>query len=263
MRLKETTLVVQRGKASHPARGRRTVLGMSATDLVLTLPRVIPALESLTFHTYVVSDGLEERLAGSRDRSLRRIFRQADEIRRITGTDLPYWESVLAASWPTSFDLLIRETLKHDSKREISKRREVPVGDLTSSYLLSTIHDLKRTEVLALCSKCRLRDGSVGHIPMMDFRCSPSSRNLKRTRLAVKAIRNGKGVIVESGRSYHFYGFSILDGDGWLRFLARGLLLAPFTDARYIAHRMLDGTCALRISSARGKPCVPFVAGIL
>ena len=153
--------------------------------------------------------------------------------------------------------------MKHDAKREINTRREVLVEELTVDYLGLMLSDLAEGEVLALCSKVKLRDGSSGHIPMMDFRCKPGAPNLEGTVVALREAHDGDGAILNSGRSYHFYGFSVLDGEAWLRFLARSLLLAPFTDARYIAHRLLDGLCALRISASKEKPIVPFVEALL
>ena len=248
---------------AEPRAQKSIAIGTLAPDLVLSIHERVPSVRSLTFHTYPVTEGLEDRLAQSADTSLRKIFRRAARLRRVTGTDLPYWESILAAASPSRMSVLIRESLKHDPNREIRTRREVSVEQLNMNYLSAMMSHIDDREVLALCSKVRLRDGSSGHIPMMDFRCRPSAENLERTVLALREVYKGAGVILNSGRSYHFYGFSVLSGDNWLRFMASNLLLTPFTDARYIAHRLLDGLCALRISSAKDKPIVPYVEAVL
>ncbi len=100
-------------------------------------------------------------------------------------------------------------------------------------------------------------DTRVKHIPMMDFRCEPSSRNLKLVVEAMRRVGQQDGVVLESGRSYHYYGFNLLDEAGWLDFMYRNLLLTPFVDARYIGHRLLAGIARLRITASRGKPTVP------
>lgn len=247
----------------EPGAQENLAIGTLAPDLVLRIHELVPSVRSLTFHTYPVTEGLEDRLAQSADTSLRKVFQRAARLRRVTGTDLPYWESMLAAASPRRMTLLIRESLKHDPNREIKTRREVSVEQLDTNYLSAMMSHIDDREVLALCSKVMLRDGSLGHIPMMDFRCRPSPDNLERTVLAITEVYKGLGVILNSGRSYHFYGFSVLSADDWLRFMASNLLLSPFTDARYIAHRLLDGLCALRITSTKDKPIVPYVEAVL
>jgi hypothetical protein len=186
------------------------------------------------------------------------------QLRTLTNNDLPYWESILAASWSTKkLDLLIGEALRHDSKREPVDRFELGVNDLTAGRLEQTISSVPSGWVLALCSTCKMADGALRHIPMMDFRCAPGPLNLERTKVALKELGQSRGAILESGRSYHFYGFDLQTRDEWIEFAARCLLLAPFTDARYIAHRIIEGMFVLRISSSERKPSVPFVAAIL
>jgi hypothetical protein len=161
------------------------------------------------------------------------------------------------------FDSFVQEAIRHDSVREFSNRFEIPVDRLSNEQLQQRIDKLSDNCVLALCSKCKLRDGTEGHIPMMDFRCVPSSENLQKIKIILKGIGQKNGVIVESGRSYHFYGFELLDENEWIRFLGKCLLLHPFTDARYIAHRLMGGACALRITATALKPKVPIVLDVI
>ena len=239
--------------------------GCEVTQLVLALPEINPFLEELMFNIYSPYPGLEERFAQSADSSFHEIAEKARDFKKTAFDDIPYWESILIAASinKEKFGFFIQEAIHHDSAREFSNRFEIPVSDLTDKLLQDHIARLSNDTVLALCSKCKLRDGSIGHIPMMDFRCLPSPENLDRVKAILKGLGQRNGAIVESGRSYHFYGFELLDQNEWIRFLAQCLLLHPFTDSRYIAHRLIGGTCALRITATKLKPKVPIVLDLM
>lgn len=239
-------------------------VGDKAPQLVAELRSTIPSLGSLTFHTYFPGPGLEERLAKSTEPTLRDIFQRAQQLRDLSGSDLPYWESILAASWSTpSLDVLLDQALSHDETREASTRFAIRADDLSAKRIQSEIDRLPTGWVLALCSRCEATDGSEWHIPMMDFRCAPSASNLERTKLALRKLGQTRGVVLQSGRSYHFYGFQLQTQEEWIDYMARSLLLAPFVDARFVAHRLIEGTAVLRITASERKPFLPSVVAIL
>lgn len=239
-------------------------IGEEAPQLVLALPGQIPSLASLMFHTYFPSPGLEERLAESHDPTLREIFQKAEQLRELSGNDLPYWESIIVASWTTTkLDLLISQALRHDVTREAKTRFGITAGELNPNRIRRAIESLESGWVLALCSRCEALDGSLWHIPMLDFRCAPNPMNLERTEKALRQLGETRGAILESGRSYHYYGFELKSPKEWIEFMSRSLLLAPFVDARYIAHRLIEGTSVLRITSSERKPRVPSVVATL
>jgi len=239
-------------------------VGDEAPQLVLALPRLIPSLTSLLFHTYFPGPGLEERLAESNDATLREIFHKAQQLRELSGNDLPYWESIIVSSWPTpKLDMLVNQSLRHDFSREANTRFDIKAIELIPDRMRQEIASLDPGWVLALCSRCEAEDGSRPHIPMMDFRCAPNPMNLERTRIALKQLGQTRGAILESGRSYHYYGFELQNRDQWIEFMARSLLLAPFIDARFVAHRLIEGTAVLRLTSSERKPRVPSVVAIL
>jgi hypothetical protein len=63
--------------------------------------------------------------------------------------------------------------------------------------------------------------------------------------------------------SFHYYGFELLTQDKWIEFLAGCLLLAPFTDSRYIAHRLAEGVADLRITNSDEKKTIPYIVAII
>jgi hypothetical protein len=118
--------------------------------------------------------------------------------------------------------------------------------------------ELPRKHGLSVCSKMTVAEGYTVQLPMLDFACTPTETN-RHTISKMLEIIGQKGVILNSGASFHFVGVTPLTNDEWVRFMGRSLLLAPFVDSRYVGHRLLDGHCNLRLF-ARGKiPPKPFV----
>jgi hypothetical protein len=240
-------------------------LGTQALDFVSGLPAANDSIRRLRFKVYSPTPVLEERLSASGDDSMRRILGEAEKLRGMTGRNLfPYWESLLVAAAATDeSSLFIREAARHDPKAEAAKHYEFSAGEVARGALRELAGGLAPREVVAVCSTCTLADGSTRHIPMMDFRLVPGAGSVEVIRGMLDAIGQSSGVILGSGRSYHFYGLELLEQDDWLRFLGRSLLLSPLTDTRYIAHRILAGEGALRITANETKPKVPLVEYVL
>jgi hypothetical protein len=101
----------------------------------------------------------------------------------------------------------------------------------------------------------------------MDFRVSAADPVLESHRdkllLALKGMGEQRGLLFKSGASFHYYGLRLMDETEWRQFLGRCLLTAPLTDARYVAHRLIEGFGVLRIASTRRKPVSPFLVGAL
>jgi hypothetical protein len=94
---------------------------------------------------------------------------------------------------------------------------------------------------------------------MLDFRIRPSDEN---EELAIKVLaRLGTpGTLVNSGNSYHFYGDRLLRGGAALsRFLGGASLFSPFVDQRWVAHQLIEGACALRVSPGKSFAAPPLV----
>ena len=127
---------------------------------------------------------------------------------------------------------------------------------------------------LGILSRVGIIVGPDRHIPMMDFNLAKSPENivLLKERLAQVTFEKD-GFIVESGKSYHYYGAKLLDEADWRQFLARCLLTSffqgadgPFlqvADCRYIGYRMLDGACCLRLTTNAQRKFLPRVVDIL
>lgn len=149
--------------------------------------------------------------------------------------------------------------LRHDS----SDSGSTVVRKLTSAFFLAETEAMgKRGWARGVLSRVRFENKTF-HIPMMDFSCEETEDNLAIIREFLEGIGQENGVILSSGRSYHYYGAKLFSEEEWLKFLGLCLLLTGYVEERYIGHRLLDGCGILRISAAGIKPKIPTVVSIL
>ena len=94
-------------------------------------------------------------------------------------------------------------------------------------------------------------------LPLLDFHCPESTENDHLISDVCKQLYRGAALVFSSGESYHTLGLDPLDEQGFRDFLTRSLLFAPIVDARYVAHQLIEGACALRLNSSMEKPNRP------
>jgi len=156
----------------------------------------------------------------------------------------------------------IADLLKGIDVDESTSWIKVPADQLAAELARLKAECRKSREGLALCSMCEDAAGRKLHIPMLDFRIGTKG-DYGQIKLLTKALRHSReedGAIVNSGDSYHYYGFRLLSPDDWQRFMAAWLLLGPLVDVRYIGHRLMARTAALRLNAAPPlKPKEPWV----
>ena len=154
----------------------------------------------------------------------------------------------------------------HDFSK--SSRAGVKSELITVDYLNRWINLLEKNEALGIISELKISYSFTEiypyHIPMMDFRCPKSLENLLHIKELLRTIGQEEGVILDSGRSYHYYGANLIDERHWWSFqencLSSELNLA---DKRYIDHRFKDSCSILRLSASPLRPKIPRVVVIL
>jgi hypothetical protein len=179
-----------------------------------------------------------------------------DQIRKSTG--VPFWDVLLGIAMreETLNTKMANSALLHDFAQEATTFT-FNASEFCLDLLEETSSKISSADGLALCSKVVLYNGDTRHIPMMDFRCPPSRANADAIKQLLAKTGQPEGILVESGHSYHLYGTGLLSIEEWTRFMAICLLLSPVTDSRYIAHRLTDGECRLKISAAdRLRPTI-------
>jgi hypothetical protein len=118
---------------------------------------------------------------------------------------------------------------------------------------------LGSNKLLGVISEVTLFDGRKAHIPMMDFLCPLTGNNMHLLCSLLAELRLGKGYLLETGRSFHYYGLALLTDASWQKFLGKCLLMSGFSDDRYIGHQLVDGHCVLRLSTGKLKATEPSI----
>jgi hypothetical protein len=166
------------------------------------------------------------------------------------------WRDQFHATKDAGLPLLL-DGQKQDQKPRVFTR--VTRMDATAEKLRAMADSLGDNRLLGVCSLVHLADGRSAQIPMMDFMCSLSLTHQALLLRLLENLAQDKGVLLESGRSYHYYGFRLLDFTEWQVFMGKCLLLSGFADDRYVGHQLVDGHCVLRLSAGKLKKSVPTV----
>lgn len=128
--------------------------------------------------------------------------------------------------------------------------------------------NMEESEQLAISSKVRLVSEETAHLPMMDFEIGKDEAGLTKVKTRLKQVGIANGYILESGKSYHFYGRDVLSQEQWLDFMGKCLLtsivhtrenIEQVADPRYIGHSLRRGCNTLRVTSRGEKVFVPKV----
>jgi hypothetical protein len=215
--------------------GECPYIGRSAVELIQGFLDTFQNTTHYYFKTYRPEPGVGARLAKQAGAELRTRDLVAD------GVDLKE---------------VVQQMLRGIEVDESKNWIRIPAEDI-NSWLPRMQNDCsKRGEALAIYSRCRNKDRHELHIPMMDFRISSKegdTRHLNLLSSALQHIGQREGVFLDSGNSYHYYGFELLTPVQWKRFMAACLLLDPLVDVRYISHRMLAGKASLRLNETLDK----------
>ena len=152
----------------------------------------------------------------------------------------------------------IEDNLYHnfyDTILELNKK-EILEGGLTKM-----ISKLKKDEVIGLTSKVLLRGDLPRHLPLMDFNSKPSNNNLHEIKRFLRKAGQKRGVILQSQRSYHYYGLRVCDDTEWNKFLGYSLLYG--CDERYIGHTLIADYATLRMTAGGIRKEAPKVVALI
>lgn len=133
----------------------------------------------------------------------------------------------------------------------------------TGAMLTEVIEEAGGTNYLAVRSSVMMAGETLGHIPMLDYKCPKTSKNLQAIIDHLRA-QEQRGYVVDSGNSYHFWGLALQSVNEWEDFMERGRAM-PLVDQKYLRECRKRGYACLRITrtrDSRRKP-VPKVVAIL
>jgi len=182
---------------------------------------------------------------------------------------------------PEIESLLFHTYIPHLNKKELNKNHHFDLWELLWHTPPQQLLKLKRNEiapenlnrfissvgkhkVLAIMSEVKIKEDFF-HIPMMDFDCQEKPENMEKIEEFLYRYAWKPGVILSSGRSYHYYGAVLIPEKEQFRFLGRCILFTGYTDERYIGHRLIDGHGTLRITGTETgiRPKTPTVVSVL
>ena len=105
---------------------------------------------------------------------------------------------------------------------------EVP-QNLTVEILQAALDQIADQRVVGLCSQIEMRTGKRAHALLMDFRCPKCPEALVALEEACRHLGH-TGCLLQTDRSYHFFGDALVDDRDWLRFIGYWLLADHLID---------------------------------
>jgi hypothetical protein len=162
---------------------------------------------------------------------------------------LPFWDAAMLVcghtDGPAPSTALFHAALHHNPS--LQGRQRIVRDEFTSEFLRNVAYSVGSNEMVAVLSRVQLSNGLTKHIPMLDFHIGTSVAAVD-TAQAVLNTLGLHGFLLHSGKSYHFYGDTLIEEYELVPLLARASLFGPIVDRAWIAHQIIEGACALRIS---------------
>lgn len=150
---------------------------------------------------------------------------------------------------PIKINVVSRESVLSDLENEIAKMEKDYESDHT---------------VVSVTSKVNLPYGEMKHIPMMNFHPEVEHDQLKSVIDFLREIGEKDGVVLESGRYFHYYGNCLMSEREWVRFSAIFLKPCVLVSPRYVGQILCNDYSTLRLTKDDiYKPTIPAVIHIL
>lgn len=139
---------------------------------------------------------------------------------------------------------------------------------LSNKKIDQIIKSLPKEVNIGVDSKVKTLDNKYYYLPMVDFGCKKTTKyvNLIIERFKKEDIKHGW--IVETDKSYHYYGEELLTYKRWVAFYGKCLCssvvhtrenIEQLVDTRYIGHILRRGSGNLRFTSNGDKVSEPKV----
>jgi hypothetical protein len=232
------------------------VQNTTVLDVLVGLARTTPGAQAFNFAE--IDSVPAGKAKATSDPSLQQLVPEARQLRDEYG--VPFWMSMILTANRRQQEVppsILEASGFHQSMDNTTFRSTNIIG-LSVQSLLELSNNLAPGRMLTFRSKVTLVDNTPAHFPMLDFRIRPTTDNLK-SAIGVAKQLGVRGVILDSGRSYHFYGNDLITPDQLRVFLATASLFTPIVDYRWIAHQLIEGTCALRVSAGVTGQILPKV----
>jgi len=222
--------------------------GIDAVDVVQRVAESNPDLVEFHF------SARDDRGFLPSERLSRPLVEAAVDLRATYG--IPFWEAafICAEDIEGGAEQLLDVALYHEPVRSTIT---LSASDIVSGSLRDVVSSLKPNRALDLTSTVGANSGEVVQLALLDFRLKASSSHALVAAEICRRVAGDGGYLLESGESYHFIGLRPMSPDVWIKMMGRSLLFGPHIDARWVAHQLIDGSSALRVSPSAKHPFVP------
>lgn len=218
---------------------------MNTVDVIERIVRAHPEIKHIQLVSYKAAKDLASDYQQTWTAEDEKSYKEALEIRQTY--KLPFWHALMLEISNSKDDQMplncLVGTCRHHDICNLAILGRNEIGSLESFQKLTV-----RT---GINSRVILENGTIRHIPMLDFHISYSDRNTIAVKEVCKLL-GYHGFVLSSGRSYHFIGNTLITKSEMISFLGRALLFTPIVDTVWIAHQLQDQACTLRISGKYG-----------
>lgn len=233
-------------------------VGCDALETVQKLILSFDDVAKVTISSYSHLPMVQERIQPSDAEAT--VVQEALELRK--KIHLPFWDCVMLAISKSDnpMDVLLDTASTHASLRETDiklDRKSITEGSI-GKYIKRNSTKFRET---CIVSEVIMSDGSLRHLPMMDFHSPPTEAGRLAATAVCKRIFPNGALLLESGESFHAYGLKLMTTSDFFGFLGHALLYTPIIDRAYIAHQLIEKRCALRVSGV-SKP-IPITLGLV
>lgn len=214
---------------------------MNTIELLKNIAKKNNTIESFSIHTFPKQTLVQDKVDVWNEEE-QNMFDFAISLKKTYG--MPFWDSLLLGSFNNASysEELLNIVLCHNSIKDLLF---VDIADL--SQYLNTVNGKR----LAVNSRVKMKDGSIKHLPMLDFHISVSDINQKIVSDVCSHLKLN-GYLLNSGESYHYIGIEPVDWDTLYMLLSKALLFCPIIDRAWISHQLQEKSCSLRIDKKNG-----------
>lgn len=173
-------------------------------------------------------------------------------------TGIPFSEALLGHIMNEEIELAsdLSGLVRHNGMSEIYRLdREDWMRESREALRLN-----RSRKMIAVSSKVISLGGKIRHIPMLDLRIPVGSTG-KASAISILKEIGQSGYLINSGKSFHFYGSESVTQKRFMKMLGMALLFSPLVDVPWIAHQLIEGAAALRLSSKIGYKHRPYLVG--
>jgi hypothetical protein len=232
----------------------------NAVDVATILVEHNSSIGAVTFATVETSPAGRDNLGKHAD--LQKFVPTALRMRSDYG--VPYWMGVILTATRQDAPLpqaVLEAATFHQEVRN-TDMKTIHRDNVTRESIRRHATEMAPNQMLIMLSRVQMVDGTELHVPMLDFRVPSSKQNLGTVCSIIRQL-GLRGVVLDSGQSYHFYGIDTISANELRRFLARCLFFTPLIDYRWVAHQLLEGACALRLIRTSPVNSIPTVEALV